>query len=460
MADEAEVKEGQALEKTVGNTMTANKLHGINGLFSTPGLERDVITAMVRPQGIGSVLPALPSTTEDPRYPSITGFTDVVGSEPTTSCADAPYGYMKGCNLTARFGLARRDTNVIDITKVNLKTNRGEMNDLILRGKLLGMENLSPRGISDADAITILTKSEMVGVGVQFERLLSRQLWQGTTAIANQFPGLDAQIVTGQKDADSGTTCPALDSDVKDFAWDLVGGTGRSIVEYVSMMGWYLNYNAVGMGLDPVKWVIAMRPELWFELSAVWPCQYLSHRCNIDKSATNPIVINDNVNVAMRDQMRRDMVLPVNGINYPVVVDTGIYEYNNTTNANCAAGQYASSLYFVPLTIQGNFPVTYREYLDYGMADRDISLLNGTETFWTDGGMYSWAVEYNKWCFHLAARTEQRVILRTPQLAGKIQRIKYTPLQHLRSEDPASSYFADGGVSLRGYTRGQAVWGN
>lgn len=73
-------------EKTVGNTMTANKLHGANGLFSTPGLERDIINAYVRPFGIGAVLPVMPTRTEDPRFGSLTGYTAVIGSQPTTSC--------------------------------------------------------------------------------------------------------------------------------------------------------------------------------------------------------------------------------------------------------------------------------------------------------------------------------------------------------------------------------------
>jgi hypothetical protein len=108
----------------------------------------------------------------------------------------------------------------------------------------------------------------------------------------------------------------------------------------------------------------------------------------------------------------------------------------------------------------GNFPVCYREYLDYNdsFADANVALLQGRQDFWTDGGVYSWAIEQVKWCYKLALKTEQRIILRTPQLAGKIQNIMYAPLQHLRSSDPASSYFADGGVSVRNARTFSAVW--
>ena len=154
------------------------------------------------------------------------------------------------------------------------------------------------------------------------------------------------------------------------------------------------------------------------------------------------------------------MTIDVNGRVYPVIIDDGIFESDSTNDANLIPGEYASTIYFVPLTIVGNFPVTYREYLDYndGVADTNVALLQGRQDFWTDGGVYSWAIEQIKWCYKLALKTEQRIILRTPQLAGKIQNIKYVPLQHLRSSDPASPYHQDGGVSLRGERTFFAAW--
>jgi hypothetical protein len=80
--------------------------------------------------------------------------------------------------------------------------------------------------------------------------------------------------------------------------------------------------------------------------------------------------------------------------------------------------------------------------------------------FWTDNGSYSWALEQIKWCYKLALKTERRIILRTPQLAGRIDNVKYEPLQHLRDSDPSGAYFKDGGVSLRGgmVQTPHAVW--
>lgn len=443
---------------------TYTELHGNGSLFGSQSIERDVVTAHMNPvAGLASVLPVLPSVSEDPRFAALTGYTATNGAEAATPCDDAPAGYVKACNLTAQFGRLQRDTQTIDWDKVALRRNRGDFSDLILRGQVLGMTDLSPLNAAGNDILNVVTKSEMVIAAVNMERQMVTQLWQGSPANNNagggykEFPGLDNQIATGHVDADTNTACAAIDSDVKDFAYDLVGGTDRDIVEYLSMLEFYLRYNATQMGLDPVQWVIVMRPELWFELSAVWPCSYLSHRCQTNAGA-NPIVINDNVNVNLRDEMRNGRFIDVNGNRYPVVVDVGIFEHTNVNNGNVPIGQYASSVYMVPLTITGGFPVTYREHVDYRAGATDLSLLRGNETFWTDSGVYSWALEQTKWCYKLSVKTEQRTILRTPHLAGRIDAVRYAPLQHLRESDPDSPYWVDGGVSLRADATSFAVW--
>lgn len=437
-------------EKTPANFSNYTPLHGSGGIFAVNGLERDIITAHVRPFGLAEQLPLIPSVFVDPRFGAITGYTDVVGNQPTYVCEDAPYGYMKSCTLTARFGKLRFDTNTIDMDDVMLRLHRGDFTDLILRGRVLGMGNIDPAGMNQDQILNVVTMAEMVTVAVNTERALNTQLWQGVLGTQNQFPGLDVQIATGQSDAETGTLCPALDSDVKDFAYDDIAGAGRSIVEYLSMLEYYIYNNAETMGLLPAEWVFVMRPQLFFELTAVWPCQYNTTKCSPTVAANSTVFIDGRDNTAERDAMRAGKYIDINGRRYRVVTDTGIFEHNNINNGNLIPGQYASSIYMVPLTVTGGFPVTYREYVDYTKAQPDIALLRNLETFWTDRGVYSWALEQVKWCYKLSLKTEQRVVLRAPHLAGRIDHVRYSPLQHLRDADPDSPYWADGGVSLRG----------
>jgi hypothetical protein len=433
--------------KAPAQYMTAQKLHGWNGVFSSSGIEREVITAHIRPEGLATVLPLLPTQDENPLFASLTGFGEYAGAEPTYVCDDAPSGYLKGALLTARFGRVRRDTNTIDMTQAIRRINRGDQTDLVLRGRLLGLSGLTPADIDEAGVLDIVTKSEMVITSVMAERKLSKMLWQGSFAVAGEFPGLDVQIATGQKDAETGTLAPSLDSDVKNYNFQALG---PNIVEYICMEEWYLQNNARKMGLDPVEYVIVMRPDLFGELTAVWPIVYNTTRGNVVASTQNvSITLDGRTNVEERDAMRNGHYLDVNGKRYNVILDDGVFEKNSTNSAGLIKGQYASSIYFVPLTMAG-MPVTFRQYLDYRQAQPDVGLLKGmNDFFWTDNGLFSWAYTQSKWCFKLSLLTEQRVVLRTPQLAGRIDNVKYEPLQHLRDADASSPYFVDGGVSLR-----------
>lgn len=458
-------KTGGTEEKAAGAVNTSTLLFGTGGIFAVPGVDPNIVTAHVRPHGIANDLPAFASVTENPRFGVLTGYTATTGSEAVNPCDDNPAGFVKACTLTSQFGRVARDTQTIEWDKVMLKMNNGVNTDLQLRGRVLGLTDLEPSSLSQDQIMSIVTMSEMVTVGVNLERTLSRHIWQGNVANNTagggykEFPGLDQQIATGHVDSETNTACPAVDSDVKNFAYDNVDGNdGRTIVEYLSALEFYLRYNAEKMGLDPVEWVIAMRPELWYVLSDVWPAQYNTNPLNVVIGNSSRVFVDGRENVNERDLMRTQGFIVVNGNRYRVVTDTGINELNNVNDANLAAGEYASSIYMVPLTILGNFPVTYFEHVDYRRGAADIALLGRAPDFWTDGGMYSWAIEAQKWCYKLSAKTERRIVLRTPHLAGRIDAVKYDPLQHLREGYPDSAYFADGGVSLRSSESLNAVW--
>ncbi len=450
---------------TAATSGNYTQLHGRLGIFSGPGLERDVISAHIRPMGIANQLPLLPSTTEDPRFGTLTGYGATSGAEAVNPCDVAPTGYVKGCNLTARFGRVMRDTRTIELDKVIMTRNRGDFTDLVLKGRVLGLSGLNPT-MSEQDMLNIVTKSEMVIAAVNMERTLMNHVWNGNPANNTagggyaEFPGLSRQIATGQVDADTNTACPALDSDVKSFGYSLVDGTARDIVEYLSMLEYQLTNNAERMGLTPATWAVVMRPQLWMELSGVWPCMYNTSTCITQSGATAAVDATDLT--AQRDAMRNNKTIVINGNTYPVITDDGITELTPADNANILPGQYASSIFFLPLTITGGWPVTYREYVDYKQTGTDAALAGGKlMTFWSDGGVYLHVVSQTRFCYVITTKTEQRIILRTPQLAGRIDAVRIQPLQHLRSFNPSdTAYFADGGVSARSAAAVYAVWGN
>jgi hypothetical protein len=462
-----DLRSGELLTKTPANAGNSTMLHGPGGIFSTPGLDSSVITAHIRPSpGIGAMLPVIPSVDTNPLFPTITGYGAESGTQTDYPCGDSPTGAIQGCVLTAAFGRVQKDSKTIEINDVMLRVNRGEMTDLVLRGALLGNNFAIPPSVNETDVINLIVKTEMVTMGILLERSILPMTWTGTPANNSahggymEFPGLDSQVATGQVDAITGTTCPALDSDVKNFGYKNVAGTSPDIVTWMAAMEHYLYNNASKMGLMPVNWVIAMRPDLWQELSAIWPCRYMTDRCSsVGNSGNSVVVVNDKGNVIERDAMRNGMYIDINGRRYPVIVDDGIFESTNVNNANVPAGSFASSIYFLPLTITGGYPVLYWQYVNYMAATPNINLISkGPVPFWTDGGRFMWAMEFVKYCFKLTVKTEPRIILRTPHLAGKIQNVLYTPLQHVRDFNPDSPYFKKGGVSSREASTYHAVW--
>lgn len=455
--------------KAVGNQHSAMLLQQPGGMFAVTGLNNDIISTHVSPRGLGAMIPALPSDADDPRFGFLTGFSDDIGSEPDFPCDDAPTGYMKAATLTAQFGRLSRQTETIEVDKL-LHRKRGVNNNLrLLNAMLTGNVGLNMGNMNETDIMNLVVKAEMVSVGVRAERKLARMLWSGSPSVFTahggykEFPGLDAQIATGQVDAENNVAVPSADSLIYNFAFQDVDGSVRDVVEYISMMEFQLRDLATRTNMDPVTWALVMRPELWFELSAIWPCRYLTQRCASSPGVTGlSINVNGSEQVAMRDAMRNGLYIDINGNRYPVVIDDGIHEYTNATHASVPAGFWASSLYFVPLRARGSFPVLYWEHINYTELQRQLSPLGAgmrNTPFWTDNGRWLWVYKENGYCFSLQVKTEPRIILRTPHLAGKIQNIRYSPMQHLKSPFPDSSYWTNGGVSFRPEdTDGFAIW--
>jgi hypothetical protein len=268
-----------------------------------------------------------------------------------------------------------------------------------------------------------------------------------------EFPGLDILIGTTKVDALTNVDCPSLDSDIKDFNYARVDLPAEGdIINVLTYMMRYLRHNADRMNFGAVTWKIAMRRELFWELTAIWPCNYLTYRCwNRDSNDANKVDPVGSYSVEgaikMRDDMRTNQYLLIDGTRYDVVIDDGITEDSQTTNANLDNTEFASDIYVIPMTIMGNRPVTYFEYFDFARAANPaIQQGNLANYFWTDGGRFLWhAKPPRNRCIQHIAWIEPRLILRTPQLAGRVTNVAYQPLQHTRDPFNDSAYFVDGG---------------
>lgn len=452
-------------------TPTSYWPHGAGGYFGVLGLEEGVISARMTPMGISKVLPVVPTVDEYPLFGYLTGITES-GQEPSGPCDQCIAGTSQSCMQTAQFGRVCRESKEIDINRAIKRINRGEF-DLRLLNDVLGTgDPLLPSNLSSDQILQFATMMALLEVGALLQQAVVPMVWQGNPANNvgtgyMEFPGFDILIATGKVDALTGTTCPSLDPEIKDFDCNDVCGTGRDIVEYLSMMEANLYHRAERMMLNPVDWVVVMRPELWYVLSECWPCSYFTYRCGVrDTAKIDTVPTLDAARMTeIRDAMRQGMFIMINGRQYQVVTDDGIYEQvAGIGDCTLIPGQYASDIYMLPLTARGgSIQGTYLQHIDYRATQREVATIPspGPSAFWvTDGGRFHWTMDKISWCYVIKGKIEPRVILRLPQLSGRITDVRYEPLQHFRSADQDSDYFVKGGVQERSAPEYYTEWHN
>lgn len=435
-------------------TPNAQYFHGTGGILTLPGLDPKVFSTIVGIEpGILGVLPKNPSVFDHPYYETLTGVQDDIGSEPSTECADcAQPGLLKGCTLTSAFGRICRDTREILLERIGQRVNRSDPMDLQLMN-LLDIDSMAPGGVPPNKSLELELTKVLLEYGTSVSRVISQMVWNGNVANAVgtgyvPFNGFNLLITTGHTDTITQTSCPSLDSDLKDFNYQLITATTPAdLIGVISAMYNFLKRLAETTGMMPVDWVLVMRPSLFHELSQLWPCRYSTFGCNVTTPAQQRTGINATEMVRERDRLRQKRVLPIEGVEIPVITDVGIVEETNGDNANIPPGQMASDIYMIPLRV-GAAPVTFMEFFQFNNPQMGPTLdwFNTRGVWTTDNGMWFWTNARTKSCLKAAGVIRPRLILRTPQLAGRIQNIRYNPLQHERTPFPGDdTYFVDGG---------------
>lgn len=453
-------------QKAVGSSPNYTYGYTAGGLFATPGLERPLFSTMLMPIfGLQSRLPVKASNYTNPTYAIITGVGASTGTNPVGVCDDPKtVGLATLCTQTAFFGRWSLQTAVIDIDQIGKKVNRGVMTDLQLMNGPVGNDGgllpTAPGMSTLAGAIKTELNKILFEFGVAWARDYGRQLYTGNplnnTAGGGykEFLGINALVNTGRVDAVTGTLCPASDSIVWDFASANISGSANAanaaaLVARIVAVWRNLKYIASRTGLNPVKWVLTMPDQLFYEITAMWPCNYLTNQCQgaIGTTLSPNVVIQVNGAdaVKMRDEMRNGNFLWVDGAQLEVIIDEAI-----TPVTADAGATYTAPMYFIPLTVLGNTDVTYIEYFDYGQPGGSLEAAqvlapDGSYSV-SDNGRFLWHKKPpTNFCVQLLAKTETRLIMLTPFLAARIINIKYAPLMVTRSPYPGDSNYVAGG---------------
>lgn len=453
--------------RTVSSTPSTLSYMGPGSLFGALGLEREVINTRVNINGIADLLPVQLSDVEWPQFAYFTGFGAGTGSEPTGVCDDPPTpGTGATCIQTAQFGRFSRQTRVLDISNMNRRINRGEMTDLVLmNGPMIGGSGGITRPSSvGGEQANWLNEAymRMAELAPEFQTWFARMIYEGNPTNNTggggykEFPGLDILINTGHTDAVTGTTCPSLDSAVVNWNYGNVsGGTAANyninkMIDLLTAMYRYFRQKAADQNMGAVNWVLVMRPGLFYELTAAWPCNYATYRCVTNATQSNVNVNIDGMDLAqMRDALRQGQYLVVDGTQINVVLDNTIREDTNTTNSSVTNGSLASDVYMLPLSIMGGRSVLYWEVFDFANNVADLAALApqlGGTFFWTDQGRYLWHLKPpTNWCVQVMGLIKPRLILRTPHLAARITNVVYQQAWHDQDPIVTDPYFVRGG---------------
>jgi hypothetical protein len=452
----------QAVQKTqtVGAPV-GPYVHGPGGLFGVRGLERDVISTHTQITGsLGEMIPLVPSVDMNPLFPYITGFLRSDQQEKNAVCDNPPpAANFKTCIQTTVFGRKEFKTRQVEVNRIGQRINRGEFMDLNLVNDPLvnQMGGLMQNFFGLNGQSAALAGREMlmrfIEVGVAYQRWFCPQVYTGNPANSSagggykEFMGLDLLISTNKVDALAGTSCPSLYSDIKSFGYRQISSTtDPDIVRTITTMMRILNRRAEQNNMAPADIRIVMREPLFYELTRVWPCQYNTDGC----SATATLEAGSDAQVRFRDEMRNGKFLLVDGRRVPVILDDCIMEENHADNGAIPIGGFASDIYFVPFTAMGgNIRTLYWEHYDY-RQDTLPSVVDAraSQFFWSDGGAFLWGLKApDNWCLEVISKVEPRLILRTPQLAGRLTDVVYVPLQHTNDPLPSQDYWLNGGVS-------------
>lgn len=427
---------GVQQQKNVTFSPNVQYLHGPNQLLSFPGLDPDIFSVIQRPRGLARILPIRASRYEQPLFDVITSQTRPEGAPPADPCsAPPPPGMLREEAIRAPFGLLRLRTDTIDAVSLGRLKNRGEPMDLRLVNQLVASSPFVPDPCRDPNFVQSEIGFKMFMLGLEIERALERMVFTGNGAMAGngygQFRGLEMLVNTGLIGEISGALVPALDSTVVNWSNSLFSATrvvnGRSVnmVELLSSLLFFMESRAEDTGLAPVQYVLVMPRDLFWELSAVWPCQYLTTGCETSGNTDKELIIATGAEqVNTRDDYRNRNYLMINGKPYPVITSEGMTQ-------NATANGVGTDIYLLPLSAAG-MQTLYLEHFDFnnpelaaaasGMGPAQISSSNN--------GMFVWTYERSELCWWYSATVRPRIVLRTPWLAARIRNVVYKPVYH------------------------------
>lgn len=442
---EKEFNTKDGLGEPIPHTNQTELLYNTGGLFADCCLESPILNTLIQPiYAMANLIPVRATIQERTRYGFLTEISDPGTNYPDEPCDDPPVvGDLSGaCFADFAPGRISWKTNTMEVDALIRNACRGITDNLYFVGSIRGVSAVPTSAmLNDRDVVKRAAVRRQIGfLGRQLQRDILRQFWSGDpTNVANNTPGGGRREFWGLNNMIrddygtpavpwvTGTNCSNLNSDVKDFGNNCIGGA-VGLYRYMQELEDTIYQRAMYQGLLPTQWVWVMHPILWAEIVKTLPCEMLTYSCVNPGITVNVGGDNGLGMVALQQELRNSMRITVNGRSYPVILDQAMPIVTNPG----PTPSYTSSIYFIPLNVAGE-EVLYFQHMDYTQFGEQLAPIPGSADVglhgWTDGGRFHFLVERSRWCFEILAKTELALVFRAPWLAGRIDNINACPLQ-------------------------------
>ena len=449
------------MQKASGTPDFTVDIYGNTGLFGVCGANDTLINAMVGPLGFERILKWLPSIDDSPIYDALVSI-DTTTNAQASGCADCGKPILKECTQSYCWGRVCQQTNEAQADTLGMRLNRG-VPRLAMFGDIkdAGGNVIVPRGSQITDRFTLDLAAAAYNLRLDMAQLNITGNPANNVGGRQQPSGLQLIINTGKVDVLTGVSCNAMDSVLLNYGFASVGAVGApSIVAYITALVHSIQYRLQGAGFsqDGADIFIVMHPTLWECVSRAWACEY-AVVCNSDFEHGTGVMMNGSLDEVARRYERyvSTMRLPIDGREYPVILDTQIPVSTNTGARRC------SDIYVITTAVDGQ-TVFWGEYQDFanpfGKVAAWFKATFGASNIGTsDGGRFMWApTTSGGFCFDARVLAKWRLVALMPWTSGRVMNVCCTPLGVFPDVTGSGGiYEVDGGV----YSKpGQSLYGD
>lgn len=434
------------LQKASGTPDFAMDIYAAGGLFGVCGANDTLINAMVGPLGVERILRWMPSIDDSPIYDALV-YVGTTTHEQSSGCADCGKPILKECTQTYCWGRVCQQTNEAQADTLGMRMNQG-VPRMALFGDIkdAGGNTIIARGSQITDRFTLDLAAAAYNLRLDMAQLNITGNPANNTGGRFQPSGLQLIVNTGKVDVLTNTACNALDSVLLDYGSATVGAANSpSIVAYITALVHSIQYRLQGAGFsqDGADVFIVMHPTAWECVSRAWACEY-AFVCQTGGSSV----------ASMEETTRRyeryvsTMRLPIDGRDYPVVLDTQIPVTSD-------GARRCSDIYVLTTAVDGQ-TILWGEYQDFANTFGKVSAwfratFGASMIGVSDGGRFMWApTTSGGFCFDARVLAKWRLVSLMPWTSGRVMNVCCSPLGVFPDVSGSGGiYEIDGGVYVK-----------